>query len=98
MEEDVTLLADHRMPSIPASDSTFAGDLAKAMNQLTPEHREILLLVSVEELNYREISDELRIPLGTVMSRLARARDNLRAILQGNTADVLRFPQPKAAP
>jgi RNA polymerase sigma-70 factor (ECF subfamily) len=97
-EEDVTLLADHMVPSIPASDRTPVSDLAKAMNRLTPEHREILLLVSVEELNYREIAEELRIPLGTVMSRLARARDRLRAILQGDTADVLPFSQPKAAP
>jgi RNA polymerase sigma-70 factor (ECF subfamily) len=97
-EEDVTLLADHMMPSIPASDGTAVSDLAKAVNSLTPEHREILLLVSVEELNYREISEELSIPLGTVMSRLARARDSLRSIMQSDSADVLPFPRPKAKP
>jgi RNA polymerase sigma-70 factor (ECF subfamily) len=52
-----------------------------------PEHfREILLLCEIDEMSYREISEALSIPIGTVMSRLARARraiyDGLRGILQ----------------
>jgi RNA polymerase sigma-70 factor (ECF subfamily) len=66
-------------------------DLAKAMNQLSLEHREILLLVSVEGLNYREIAEELGIPQGTVMSRLARARSRLRSIMQGEGAEIVAF-------
>jgi RNA polymerase sigma-70 factor (ECF subfamily) len=60
---------------------------------LSVEHREILLLVSVEELNYREIAEELGIPQGTVMSRLARARERLRSIMQnGGTEPVALRP------
>jgi RNA polymerase sigma-70 factor (ECF subfamily) len=96
-EEDIALLADRVELSLPAFDGTSSvGELAKAMARLTIEHREILLLVSVEDLNYREISEELGIPVGTVMSRLARARENLRIILQQDSADILPFVRPKA--
>jgi len=95
-EEDIALLADRVELSVAASDRGSISDLAKAMANLTVEHREILLLISVEELNYREISEELHIPMGTVMSRLARARENLRAILGGDGAEILPFARPKA--
>lgn len=88
-EEDVDNFADHLELSVQASDRDMVRDLAKAMSQLSIEHREILLLVSVEELNYREIAEELGIPQGTVMSRLARARDRLRTIMQGEGADII---------
>ena len=45
-----------------------------AMDELPEEQREVMLLVCVEELTYREAADVLGIPIGTVMSRLARAR------------------------
>lgn len=51
--------------------------VAGAIAELPDEHREVLLLVCVEELSYREAADILGIPIGTVMSRLARARKNL---------------------
>jgi RNA polymerase sigma-70 factor (ECF subfamily) len=57
-------------------------DVVRAMNRLSIEHRQILLLIGVEGLSYREIADELGIPTGTVMSRLARARERLRALLE----------------
>ena len=44
-------------------------------------HREIILLCDVDEMSYREIAQVLDVPTGTVMSRLARARRNLRAAL-----------------
>jgi RNA polymerase sigma-70 factor (ECF subfamily) len=56
-------------------------DVARAMNQLTVEHRQVLLLVGVEGLSYREVADDLGLPVGTVMSRLARARERLRTLL-----------------
>jgi RNA polymerase sigma-70 factor (ECF subfamily) len=68
--------------------STAAGDgpalsmdVVRAMNHLSTEHRQVLLLVGLEGLSYREIADEIGVPTGTVMSRLARARERLRALL-----------------
>jgi RNA polymerase sigma-70 factor (ECF subfamily) len=98
-EQDVDELADHLELSVPASDRDAVRDLSKAMSQLSVEHREILLLVSVEELNYRELSEELGIPQGTVMSRLARARDRLRGIMQGQGAEIIALePASKERP
>jgi len=60
-------------------------DLIRAMNGLTLEHRQVLLLVALEGLSYREVAEELGIPVGTVMSRLARARERLRARLEAES-------------
>lgn len=60
----------------------------RAMGALAPQHRQVLLLVGVEGLSYREVADELGVPIGTVMSRLARARDALRAELAAPVRDV----------
>jgi RNA polymerase sigma-70 factor (ECF subfamily) len=62
--------------------SAFSMDFVRAMNRLTVEHRQILLLLGLEGLSYREIADELGMPIGTVMSRIARARERLRALLE----------------
>src|SRR5215471_7295084 len=56
-EEDVEKYSDRLEVSVPASDRDAMHDLSRAMKLLSVEHREILLLVSVEELNYREISE-----------------------------------------
>lgn len=55
----------------------------EAMAMLAVGHREILLLCEVEEMSYEEIAQVLAIPIGTVMSRLYRARKALRAVLMG---------------
>ena len=52
--------------------------LQKAIDELPVHFREILLLCEVEEMSYQEISDTLAVPIGTVMSRLWRARKTLR--------------------
>jgi len=49
-------------------------------SRLTAEQRALLMLVSVEDLGYREAAEALGIPIGTVMSRLSRARQALRAM------------------
>lgn len=56
--------------------------LNRALEQLAPEYREILILRELEEMAYKQIARVLDIPLGTVMSRLARARKLLWASLQ----------------
>ncbi|TVR97464.1 MAG: sigma-70 family RNA polymerase sigma factor [Rhodospirillales bacterium] len=57
-------------------------EMERAFNQLSEEHREVLLLVAVEGLEYEEASRVLDVPIGTVRSRLSRARSALRDILQ----------------
>jgi len=57
-----------------------------ALERLPVAHREIILLCDVDEMSYREIAQVLDVPTGTVMSRLARARRNLRAALGAKEA------------
>jgi len=59
--------------------------LQNAIDQLAPQLREVVLLCDLEELKYREIAAVLDVPIGTVMSRLARARQVLRQILTSQT-------------
>jgi RNA polymerase sigma-70 factor, ECF subfamily len=59
----------------------------KALEQLPVPYREVLLLCEVEEMSYQEISVTLAIPIGTVMSRLSRARKALRGGLQQQFAE-----------
>jgi RNA polymerase sigma-70 factor (ECF subfamily) len=94
-EHDITELADHLELSAPAPDNSAMREFIQAVNRLSLEHRQILLLVSVEELSYREIADELGIPLGTVMSRLARARERLRDLMQSSTAEIISLADRK---
>ena len=66
-------------------------DLVAALRRLPVEQREPLLLVTLEQLSYAECAETLRIPIGTVMSRVSRARVALRALLDGRaTAQTLR--------
>jgi RNA polymerase sigma-70 factor (ECF subfamily) len=95
-ERDITELADHLELSTPAPDNSAVREFIHAVGHLSVEHRQILLLVSVEELSYREIADELGLPLGTVMSRLARARERLRSLLQNDSATIISLTDRKA--
>jgi RNA polymerase sigma-70 factor, ECF subfamily len=89
-QQDIMELADHLELSVKAQDSAAGRDFLRAMDALSVEHRQILLLVGLEDLGYREIADELDVPIGTVMSRLARARERLRSLLEDGT--VIPFP------
>jgi RNA polymerase sigma-70 factor (ECF subfamily) len=58
-------------------------NVAKAFDSLEPSFREVVLLSVAGDLSYREIAEVLECPLGTVMSRMARARRALRGRLSG---------------
>jgi RNA polymerase sigma-70 factor (ECF subfamily) len=55
--------------------------LRQAVEDLPPEYREVIVLRELEELSYKEIAEIAGVPLGTVMSRLARARKRLQQCL-----------------
>lgn len=61
-------------------------ELMRALDHLSEEQRAVLLLVGVEDLSYAETAKALDIPMGTVMSRLARARQRLHRLLDGTEA------------
>ena len=65
------------------SDRLEVRDVDRALQRLPAEQREVLLLVTVEEMSYQEVATVIGVPLGTVMSRLSRARERLRSELQG---------------
>jgi RNA polymerase sigma-70 factor (ECF subfamily) len=56
-------------------------DVLRALEQVPPRYREVVLLADVEEFSYREIAQVLGVPVGTVMSRLSRGRRQLRSLL-----------------
>lgn len=90
-------LEDERESAQPATqiDQIMARQTLAAVGRLLPELREVLVLVSVEAFSYAETAKILNIPLGTVMSRLARARMQLRALMEepvrGETRATMRL-------
>ena len=67
-------------------DALLVGDLDRAIARLPTEQRSVLLLVTLEEMSYEEVAHTLGIPIGTVMSRLSRAREKLRTMMLGQGA------------
>lgn len=65
------------------ADALELDDLDAALACLPEEQRAVLLLVALEDLRYEQVATALGIPLGTVMSRLSRGRERLRAIMDG---------------
>ncbi len=58
--------------------------LAQALERLSPDLREVIVLREIEGLSYKEIGEVVDVPIGTVMSRLSRARKRLQEALAGN--------------
>jgi RNA polymerase sigma factor (sigma-70 family) len=67
------------------ADALLVRDLDRAIGQLPADQRAVLLLVTLEEMSYEAVARTLGIPIGTVMSRLSRAREKLRALMSGQS-------------
>jgi RNA polymerase sigma-70 factor (ECF subfamily) len=70
--------AELETPEDAAVTQEFVNRVAECMGKLSPKHREILVLRNVKNLSYEEIAEILAISVGTVKSRIARARESLR--------------------
>lgn len=84
--------AEEAIDALPAvgHDVGLRMDLMAALAKLPVEQRQPLLLVTLEQLTYAECAEVLRIPVGTVMSRISRARSALRDLLDGRSPTQAR--------
>jgi RNA polymerase sigma factor (sigma-70 family) len=87
---DIDDVQDH-LPG-PAGASDDALDLERCLQRLPADQRAVLLLVAMEDMSYEDTARILNIPIGTVMSRLSRARHRLRILMERAPA-----PPPLAA-
>ena len=71
-------------------DALLVRDLERAVAALPEGQRQVLLLVALEDLSYEETARVLEIPIGTVMSRLARAREKVRQLMNGKAGTKLQ--------
>jgi RNA polymerase sigma-70 factor (ECF subfamily) len=80
--------AEAPAPDVGPLERVVAGEahaaLEEALSRLPADQRAVFLLRAVEEMTYEEIGEALGLPAGTVMSRLFRAREKLRALLAGH--------------
>jgi RNA polymerase sigma-70 factor (ECF subfamily) len=75
------LPAEVETPDDVTVTQEFVSRIGQAMNRLSPKHREVLTLRNIKSLSYEEIAAILKVSVGTVKSRIARARESLRAKL-----------------
>jgi len=87
-DEQVHEFADRVVAAVAAQ--AVRGELTAALAGLRPAERDVLLLIAWGELSYEEVAESLNIKIGTVRSRLHRARQQLRAVLK--TRDIERTP------
>jgi RNA polymerase sigma-70 factor (ECF subfamily) len=76
-----------KLPIDPASLDAMDQRLVAALDELPPEYGSVLMLWAVEDMSYKEIAESLDIPVGTVMSRLYRARRRLAEKLRDMAID-----------
>ena len=82
--------ADHRATAARQETALEARDVLAALEQLPEEQKSLLLLIGVEDFSYDEAARILGVPIGTVMSRLSRARQRLRSIVENGPVALLR--------
>ena len=86
-EDDGPTMSDRLADPAPSQEQHVAGlelkvRIQNALKQLSPELREAVILRDLEDMDYKEISQVLRIPEGTVKSRISRGRGELARLLQ----------------
>jgi len=87
-DEDLELPAASDTPESEMIARTDKQSVQKALERLPVPFREMILLCDVEEMSYREIAETLTIPVGTVMSRLSRARTAMRQLLASEVREA----------
>jgi RNA polymerase sigma factor (sigma-70 family) len=95
-EDGPELAVDRETPETILMNHSDSQRLQRAIDDLPLHYREALLLCEVEEMSYQEIAEILSIPIGTVMSRLARARKSVRESILG-TSPAMRIGRPPIA-
>ena len=86
----ITALDDNDAPDM-AGPEAGGRDIERALATLVEDQRAALLLVVLEGLSYREVAEVQGVPIGTVMSRLARARMQIKAYLDGKRPALRRI-------
>jgi RNA polymerase sigma-70 factor (ECF subfamily) len=86
----LTPIEDHDVAAAPGSEAG-GRDIERALALLVDEQRTALLLVVLEGLTYREVAEVQGVPIGTVMSRLARARVQIKTYLDGERPALRRI-------
>ncbi|TXI02748.1 MAG: sigma-70 family RNA polymerase sigma factor, partial [Rhizobium sp.] len=84
---------DHLPAAETDNDPLQRSRLEIALNSLGEEYRAVLMLVVVEGHSYQDVADMLDIPIGTVMSRLSRARQKMTSLLNADNVVTLRRPR-----
>jgi RNA polymerase sigma-70 factor (ECF subfamily) len=82
-DDDPALPVENETPETILIDRASERIMQEAIEELPVPYREVLLLCEVEEMSYQQIAATLTIPIGTVMSRLSRARRALRTAVMG---------------
>ena len=87
-----TVTMDEDTPELPVAptqgERLAVLDLQAALERLPVEQKEVLLLVGLEDMSYADAARTLGIPIGTVMSRLARGRERLRSLVEGRAGSA----------
>ncbi len=82
--------ANHPAAAPDQGDRLAVRDLSRALQMLSEDQRSVVLFVGLENLSYKEAAAVLGIPVGTVMSRLARGRGHLRRLMDGDAPPSIR--------
>lgn len=96
----VPLLDEHSSMACPPRQfhSVTLRDLARAFKSLPEQERQVVLMVGLEGMQYEDAAEALGVPMGTVKSRLSRARRRLRRLVDGDMAPARRQHGPEDEP